>query len=217
MTAAVSEPISELAKSSETDASCPLNALSLPNHFAIGMWNKAQNLSNTDDEMVQCPGDSSSWMVKSESNKRPHFVKAAKCGGYVCDEECLAYKSTKICAHAVAVAIKTGNVQNFLKWYNSKKVSSPNLTALAEARKPKSAGKKRKGVTKKSAKKIRSVISDVDELAWQYPHSVGESQGDSSNTESDVAQPGELVPSSMSLHHRKLKYTRPKNRSHFNR
>ena len=60
MTAAVLEPISESMKSSETDTSCLLNVLSLPNYFAIGMWNKAQNLSNSDDEMVQCPGDSSS-------------------------------------------------------------------------------------------------------------------------------------------------------------
>lgn len=115
--------------------------------------------------MVQCPGDSSSSMVKSESKKKPHFVKAGKCGGYLCDEECLAYKSAKICGHTVAVAVKTGNVQNLLKWHNTKKVGGPNLTYVAEAKKPQSAGKKRKGVTKKTVKEIKAVISDVDELA----------------------------------------------------
>ena len=80
-----------------------------------------------------------------------------------------------------------------LKWYSSKKESGPNLTALAEAKKPKSAGKKRKGVTKKSAKKIKSTISDVDELAWQYPHCIVESQSDRSNT--DVTH--DSIPNSM--------------------
>ena len=98
------------AKLSEADTSCPLNVLSLLSHITINMWNKAQKLSTSDNGMVQCPGDSSSWIVKSESNKRPHFVKAAKCGGYMCDEECLAYKSAKVCAHSVAVAMKTGNL-----------------------------------------------------------------------------------------------------------
>lgn len=186
MSATITEPVTEMSvESSVTSTSCPLNVLSVPTHFAANMWNKAQKLSSSDDGMVQCPGDSSSWMVKSESSKRPHFVKAGKCGGYLCDEECLAYKSAKICAHTVAVAIKTGSVQKLLKWHNSRKIGGPNLTAVAEARKPKTAGKKRKGVTKKSAKKIKSIISDVDELAWHYPH---ESQGDSSNA--DLVQSG---------------------------
>ena len=116
------EPMSESSKSSGTNTSCPLNVLSLPNHFVVNMWKKAQTLSSSDDAMVQCPGDSSSWMVKSESRERPHFVKAAKCG-YMCDEQCLAYKSAKICAHTVAVAVRMGSLEKFLRWYNSKKES----------------------------------------------------------------------------------------------
>ena len=82
-----------------------------------------------------------------------------------------------------------------MKWYSSKKECCPNLTALAEAKKPKSAEKKRKGVTKQSAKKIKSIISDVDELAWQYPHCIVESQSDSPNT--DVTH--DSIPNSMSI------------------
>ena len=37
-------------------------------------------------------------------------MEAAKCGGYMCDEDCLAYKSAIVCAHTVAVAVKTGNL-----------------------------------------------------------------------------------------------------------
>ena len=87
---------------------------------------------------------------------------------------------------------------------SSKKESGPNLTALAEA---KSAGKKRKGVTKKLPMKVRSIISDVDELAWQYPQSIDESQGDSLNTgvsthqsQINEVQPGcDPIPRSMSI------------------
>ena len=51
----------------------------------------------------------------------------------------------------------------------------------------------------KSARKIKSIVSDVDEQAWQYPHSVDEIQGDSSGTDTDI-QPGvDIVPSSMSI------------------
>ena len=78
----------------------PLQELSLPTHFASSMWNKANRLCNSEDGMVQCPGDHSSWMVKSDSNKRPHFVRSGKCGGYMCDEDCLAYNtSLQSCVH----------------------------------------------------------------------------------------------------------------------
>ena len=44
-------------------------------------------------------------------------------------------------------------MQMFLKWYTSKNETGPSFTALAESKKPKTAGKKREGVTKKSARK----------------------------------------------------------------
>ena len=44
-------------------------------------------------------------MVKSYSGKQPHYVKSGKTGSFICDEHCLSYKSSKICAHSVALAI----------------------------------------------------------------------------------------------------------------
>ena len=214
-------------KPSTSEYSCPLNQLSLPGHFSTDVWNKANRLSQSSDGMVQCPGDKSSWLVKSESSNRPHFVRSAKCGGYLCDEECLAYKSTKMCAHTIAVAIKTGSVEEYLKWYKTKKGSGPNFTALAEARKPKSAGKKRKGVTKKSAKKIKSIVSNADESVWEYPHSnLGtsddEAHDDDSGTQSQLlssefptynVQPGSASNSSVSM---SVMSSSRKSDSHFN-
>ena len=87
----------------------------------------------------------------------------------MCDEDCLAYKSTKLCAHTVAIAIKTGTLKKYIKWYKTRKCGGVNLSAIAEARKPSTCGKKRKGISKKASKKIKSVVADVDETVWQYP------------------------------------------------
>ena len=58
-------------------------------------------------------------------------------------------------------------------------------------------------MTKKSAKKIRSIVSNIDKQIWQYPCSVDESQGDSSNTDGTHQSPTELgldtVQNSMSI------------------
>ena len=180
---------------SSSEACSPLQELSLPSHFASSMWNKAQRLCNSDDGMVQCPGDHSSWMVKSDSNTRPHFVRSGKCGGYMCDEDCLAYKSTKLCAHAVAVAIKTGTLEKYLKWYKTRKGSGANLSAIAEAQKPKSCGKKRKGISKKASKRIKSVVAEVDETVWQYPQCTN-----SGDDASDDGLPPDLSLSSHGPH-----------------
>ena len=63
--------------------SCPLDQLALPHHFSCSLWSKAQSLLSDIDGMVKCPGDHTSWMMKSESGQRPHFVRAAKGGGYL--------------------------------------------------------------------------------------------------------------------------------------
>ena len=109
-------------------SSLPLDQLALPRHFSRSLWSKAQALSTDMNGMVNCPGDHTSWMVKSESGPRPHFVRAAKGGGYLCDDTCLAYKSSKTCSHSVAVALKTGNLDKYIKWYSTTKQKGPNMT-----------------------------------------------------------------------------------------
>ena len=40
----------------------------------------------------------SAMMVMSSSGQQPHYVWESKAGGYLCDDHCLSYKSSKICS-----------------------------------------------------------------------------------------------------------------------
>ena len=119
--------------------------------------------------IVQAPGDDCAWMVRSSSSKRPHYVKVSKCS-FICDDQCLSYKSTKVCSHTIAIAIKQESIEKFVKWYRTLK-HTPNFSTLAEAGKPATAGKKpgRKGMSKKSSQQIKKFIVDAEEagLEWQ--------------------------------------------------
>ena len=154
-----------------SDCSCPLDVLSLPPHLKTSLWEKANDLVNDEAAIVRAPGDADecAWMVKSYSGKRPHFVKASKCG-FSCDEQCMSFKSMKLCSHTIALAIKKDCVDKFLRWYRTMKYQ-PNFTTIAEAGKPSTAGKKpaRKGVSKKSAEHIRRVLTGAEEShsEWQ--------------------------------------------------
>ena len=81
------------------------------------MWSQAQALANDESAIVQCPDDPSAWVAKSSTGKRPHLVKASKtAGGYIRDEDCISYKSAKICSHTVAVALKCKQVDELVQW-----------------------------------------------------------------------------------------------------
>ena len=82
--------------------STPLDNLVLPPHLKT-IWANANSILVDSSAIVQAPGDNS---VKSLSGQKPHYVHPSKgCGGFVCDGECLGYRSTKICAHTVAAAL----------------------------------------------------------------------------------------------------------------
>ena len=61
-----------------------------------------------------------------------------------------------------AVALKESRLEKYSKWYKSLKVRCTNLTHLAEKGKRKSDGRKRKGISKVSAK--HSIISNVESM-----------------------------------------------------
>ena len=170
----------------------PSDALELSSHVRKSMWEKPQDLSMDETSIVKDPGDQSAYMVKSYGNKQPHYVKMSQRGGILCNDQCLSYKSMKICSHVVALAIKEKCLSNLLKWYHTSKFT-PNFTTLAESGKPSTAGKKpvrkgitkyypcrirktfdcwkkavRKGITKKHAEQIQSVIAHAEEanLEW---------------------------------------------------
>ena len=118
--------------------------------------------------MVQAPGDSTAYIIKSLSGHKPLFVQPSKTGGgFLCDDECLGYKSAKICAHTVAAALKAGNVDAFVCWYKKLK-TKPNFTVVAESGKPTTSGKKpRKGATKKASTCICSIVENPSELQFK--------------------------------------------------
>ena len=134
------------------------------------MWKKGNELAQDESAIVAAPGSDEAWMVRSSSSKRPHYVKRSKCGGgFICDDQCLSYKSAKVCSHSVALAVKLGCVDSCIKWYRKKK-HRPNFTLLAEAGKPSNSGKKskRKGVTKRGSKRIKKMISSAEELGLSW-------------------------------------------------
>lgn len=89
-------------------------------------------------------------------------MKSTKKGGLTCDD-CLGYKSLKICSYTVASALKTGDIHSYLRWYKGLK-AKPSFTNLAEHGKPSSTGKKpRKGAPKKISKQISHILQDASE------------------------------------------------------
>ena len=76
----------------------PLDCVLLPPNMAKTIWSP----------IVQAPGDESAYIVKSVSGQKPHYVRPAKGGGYLCDD-CLGHKSAKY-VYIVAVGLKTGKM-----------------------------------------------------------------------------------------------------------
>lgn len=86
--------------------------------------------------------DEGSFLVRSHSSQTPHTVKAVSNAGYVCDNQCLGYKSRKLCAHTIAVASQNRNLPAYFTWYK-KQDKKDNLTALTTFAVNKSAGAKK--------------------------------------------------------------------------
>ena len=130
------------------------------------------------------------------TGQKPHFVQPSKTGGgFLCDAECLGYKSAKICTHTVAAALKTGDVKAFVCWYKKLKCNL-NFTAVAESGK-----KPRKGATKKASKHIHSIIENASELQFKNRAPVNEATSTSTTHEqstvlSTAQMPAFSVPQS---------------------
>ena len=115
----------------------------LPQATLDSIWSKALEYVLSSSDVVAAPGgDPKAKMVSSRSNISPHYVQVLGSGQYVCDNSCLQWKSSQICAHTVAVSEKNGDLQSFLDWYVATK-QKPNYTSLAIHGLP--AGRGRKG------------------------------------------------------------------------
>ena len=153
----------------------PLSPLGIPFYVANKIWNRAQELQNGDN-IVTAPGVSSveASMVASSRGLKPHYVQLKNCK-YLCDKECIQFQCMKICSHVVAVAQKSGRLDEYLRWYR-KNHPQPNMTTLAESGLPKaSIGKKpakRKGVSRKTSAEIQNIIAETDESPWSIRESL---------------------------------------------
>lgn len=90
-------------------------ALSIPYESVVGtlsdgvlqsMWSKASHLMS-EGKVVKAPGlNSKTRWVASDSSASPHVVTTSKTdtGQYLCDNQCIGWKSRHICAHCLAAA-----------------------------------------------------------------------------------------------------------------
>ena len=93
--------------------------------------NKAEQLLNKEGSIVLAPGHdgTSAFVVESQISVKPHYVTVSKNGKVTC-EDCPGWKASKICAHAVAAAEKSGTISKYLKWVREKGPARMNITAL---------------------------------------------------------------------------------------
>ena len=120
------------------------------------MWAKAEEYLNSKSDIVHAPGaDQKARMLLSKSNITPHHVRCLPSGQYICDNNCLQWKSSQLCSHVLVVAELNGELDSFLMWYKSTN-QQPNITALAMTGLP--AGRGRKGGIAKR-KRSKSVVA----------------------------------------------------------
>ena len=95
------------------------------------MWEKAACLVADEKSITAAPGLPNAKMVASYScPQKPHVVTVLASEKIMCD--CLNYKSRSICAHALAVAEKSGELVQLLQWYKRTNQGA-NLWSLARS------------------------------------------------------------------------------------
>ena len=96
-----------------------LAGLGIPPHIADTIWKHARVLNENNRNFAQAPGNSGkAWLVarSSSSTSKPYFVQIHK-GHYECESDCIYYQACKVCAHIVAIVMKSGDLNSFLSWH----------------------------------------------------------------------------------------------------
>ena len=111
------------------------------------LWSKASRLLS-EMKVLKAPGSDGNnvWWVSSDSSPSPHIVTKSKTntGRYMCDKQCVGWKSRNICAHCLAVAEEDMELKNFLIWFRTtKNPCSTNLTKAVYHGTYKHAGQKK--------------------------------------------------------------------------
>ena len=140
--------------SSATSHPSSESSLSVPYTFLTGvlsdgqleaMWTKASRLLT--EKKVFKPPDSNPRMrwVVSDTASSSHVVTTMKSNQlrYVCDKQCIGWKTHNICAHCIAVAEDNNELDQFLVWFASSKGKECNLTNVVYHDTYKHAGSKK--------------------------------------------------------------------------
>lgn len=141
-----------------------VNIPSLPREVLEGMWSKAEHLLSTPGQVIEAPCSSSStkcYVVASKSSDRPHIIQQNKSGQFSCELSCLMWQSSKICAHCIAAADYSHQLEVFLRWYRNSK-SKPNLGKLSKVDMPKGSGRKGEKPPRKRKKGSTTCFALVD-------------------------------------------------------
>ena len=117
-----------------------------------GIGDKARALLGKEGSVQQAPGcqDNTTFVVESQTSDKPHFVTLSKNGKIKC-EDCPGWRASNICAHAIAVAEKSGTTARYLKWLREKGHKSMNVTSIVTFNS--GAGIGRKGVKNSTARR----------------------------------------------------------------
>ena len=83
------------------------------------------------------------YFVRSLSCETPHIIKRLLSGSYVCDKQCQGYANRNICGHVLALALKKGDLVEYIAYYI--KNFDGNITRLTTANIGKNPGQKKVG------------------------------------------------------------------------
>ena len=188
----ITSPVADLEASKHipVDVNTVAASVSVPLECLKGIWQKAEELLNSQHGMSPTPGQpEEARMVLSCSDKRPHLVLPCKGGRFKCDSDCLNFKSLGICSHSVAIAECNNLLTEFLAHFQKAK-EKPNFTSVSLHGVPAGSCKKG-GVVPRRRRKLETTSSKhVDRLesTATLPSSSAVMSGNTTGNASPLAQ-----------------------------
>jgi len=145
---------------------------SIPGEVLKRIFIKANNLlQSKENAMVPTPGnDRFSYLVESETSKRPHYVYSEQQTGKTVCDNCPGWASSNLCAHSVAVAEKLNKLEAYINWVR-RRDKSMNMTTMVTFDTSKGVGRKGNKASTSRRKGGRTAnhdtgsITEVDRLA----------------------------------------------------
>ena len=133
------------------------------------MFEKAKSLVRNDGLVLEKPGETDGSYIVAGSANRIFCVSPGKGGSFECDRSCINSR-TKICEHVIAVAEKSGKLQQFVEWFRRSECGS-SISAFVLNGAPKLMGGKGNGRKRSNKKRanIEEVVNISDENEIENP------------------------------------------------